>query len=612
MRRVVRGTPRPDHPAPLTSRRPTVSPDRSPQRLIPDAPPARDADPLAPDVWGFADTRFTLLPNGSVSLTGTRYAIAGQELPELLPWVERVMDVTLPREALLESQYPPAVPAARPCADFLAAVRQELGSEHVSQDPLVRLRHGHGQTLEEMYRVKHDVLPRVPDVVVFPGDETEVVAIVDAARAHGVSLIPYGGGTNVTDALRCPDDEARPIASVDLSRMNRIRWIDRANQLACIEAGAVGRHIQSQLAEHGLTLGHEPDSVEFSTLGGWIATHASGMKKNRYGNIEDIVLDVHAVTPMGVLARTNVGPRESIGVDVRRWMLGSEGMLGIITHAIVRVFPLPDVQRHEAILFPSFEDGFEFLRQLTRAGTPPASVRLVDNLQFQLSQTLKPRASGVSALVRRAQKWVVTGVRGFEPDRMVACTLVFEGSADEVARQEATVRRLAKPLGGMRAGAENGRKGYELTFGIAYIRDFVMRLRVLGESFETSVSWSDALALCERVKQRVVDEHALRGLPGRPFVTCRITQLYQTGVAVYFYLGFSVDGVADPLAAYLEIEHAARDEILNCGGSLSHHHGIGKIRRGFLSRTLSPAARAWTAAVKHAVDPENLLGAGNQ
>ena len=589
-----------------------MSPDRSNQRIVPDAPPARDADPLAPDVWGFADTRFSLLPNGSVTLTGSRYAIAGQELPELLPWVERVMDVTLPRESLFDSHYPPTVPPARSCADFLAAVRLAIGADHLSQDPLVRLRHGHGQTLEEMYRVKHDKLPRVPDVVVFPANEHEVVALVDAARVHGVSLIPYGGGTNVTDALRCPEDEERPIASVDLARMNCIRWIDRANQLACIEAGAVGRHIQAQLAEHGLTLGHEPDSVEFSTLGGWIATHASGMKKNRYGNIEDIVLDVHAVTPMGVLARTNVGPRESIGVDVRRWMFGSEGMLGIITHAIVRVFPLPDVQRHEAILFPSFENGFEFLRQLTRAGQPPASVRLVDNLQFQLSQTLKPRAEGLAALVRRAQRWIVTGVRGFAPDQMVACTLVFEGSADEVARQEQTVRRLASPLGGMRAGAENGRKGYELTFGIAYIRDFIMRLRVLGESFETSVSWSDALSLCERVKRRVQDEHAARGLPGRPFVTCRITQLYQTGVAVYFYLGFSVDGVADPLAAYLEIEHAARDEILSCGGSLSHHHGIGKIRRGFLSRTLSPAARAWTAAVKHAVDPQNLLGAGNQ
>ena len=586
--------------------------DRDLRRILPGAAPTTDDDALSPDVWGFRDTRFTLMPNGSVMLTGQRYALSGQELPDLLPWVERVMGVRLPRTDLVESSYPPAIPEPCECDAFLAAARAIVGEAHVSRDPLVRLRHGHGQTLEEMYRIKHDTLPRVPDLVLFPADEGEVAALVTAARIHDAALIPYGGGTNVTDALRCPEGESRPIVSVDLRRMNRIRWIDPVNQMACIEAGAVGRHIQSQLATHGFTIGHEPDSVEFSTLGGWVATHASGMKKNRYGNIEDIVLDVHAVTAEGTLARGTIAPRESIGVDARRWMLGSEGTLGIITHAVVRVFPLPEVQRHDAILFPTFEAGFGFLRDLQRSGAVPASVRLVDNLQFQLSQTLKPRAEGVAALRRKIEKWFVTRVKGFDPARMVACTLVFEGTRDEVARQESVVRALTSRHGGMSGGAENGRKGYELTFGIAYIRDFIMRLRLLGESFETSVPWSDALALCEAVKRRVRDEHAVRGLPGTPFVTCRITQLYQTGVAVYFYLGFSHEGVADPVGAYAAIEHAARDEILRMGGSLSHHHGIGKIRAGFLARTLSPAARRWTAAVKHAVDPTNLFAAGNQ
>ncbi len=580
--------------------------------ITPPAPPTRDADPLAPDVWGFADTHFTVLPNGNVTLTGNRYALCGVELPDLLPWVEGVMGVALPRAAVRASHFPPPVSAPRPCAGFMRDAISALGAAHVSLDDLVRLRHGHGQTLEEMYRLKHGALARVPDVVCFPATETEVEALMDAARAHDICLIPFGGGTNVTDALRCPDDEPRPIASVDLCRMDRIRWVDRANQTACIEAGAVGRHIQTQLAELGLTFGHEPDSVEFSTLGGWIATHASGMKKNKYGNIEDLVLDVHAITPSGTLARDVVVPRESVGVDVRRWMLGSEGTLGIITHAVVRVFPLPEIQKHDAIIFKNFEIGFDFLQQLTRAGALPASVRLVDNLQFQLSQMLKPRPEGIAALRKPLEKWLVTGLRGFDPHQMVACTLVFEGAREEVQRQERTVRRIAATLGGIHAGAENGRKGYELTFGIAYIRDFVMQLEVLGESFETSVSWSDALGLCERVKARVYTEHAARGLPGRPFVTCRITQLYQTGVAVYFYLGFSVAGVEQPIDAYLAIEHAARDEILTSGGSLSHHHGVGKIRQQFLARALSPAARTWTRAIKHAVDPQNLLGAGNQ
>ncbi len=587
-------------------------PDDRPRRIIPGPAPTTDDDALSPDVWGFRDTRFTVMPNGSVTLTGHRYALAGHELPELLPWVERVMRVKLPRTGLDEGHFPPAVAPPRACHSFTAAARAALGAEHVTDDPLVRLRHGHGQTLEEMWRLKHSALARVPDVVCFPGSEDEVAALVAAARAHGVALIPFGGGTNVTDALRCPEAERRPIVSVDLRRMNRIRWIDPDDEMACIEAGAVGRHLQEQLAQHGFTLGHEPDSVEFSTLGGWIATHASGMKKNRYGNIEEIVLDVHAVTADGALTRGAVPPRESVGVDARRWLLGSEGTLGIITHAVVRIFRLPEVTRHDAVLFPSFEVGFDFLRELQRSGAMPASVRLVDNLQFQLSQTLKPRAEGLGALKRSLERWIVTRLKGFDPGRMVACTLLFEGARDEVARQEAVVRALAARHGGMRAGAENGRKGYELTFGIAYIRDFVMKLHVMGESFETSVPWSGALVLCDAVKRRVRDEHAARGLPGAPFVTCRITQLYQTGVAVYFYLGFSTEGVADPVGAYAAIEHAARDEILARGGSLSHHHGIGKIRAGFLPRTLSPTARRWTAAMKRAVDPSNLFAAGNQ
>ena len=197
--------------------------------------------------------------------------------------------------------------------------------------------------------------------MVYPETEEQVSSLVEAANKHDVSLIPYGGGTNVTDALRCHPDEQRTIVSVDMRRMNRIVWIDRENMMACIQAGAVGRHIMSELKKYGVTMGHEPDSVEFSTLGGWIATNASGMKKNRYGNIEDLVLDVSVVTTTGKLQRTNASPRESIGLDLRRLMFGSEGTLGIITSAVVKIFPVPEVQEYGSVLFPTFEDGFRFM-----------------------------------------------------------------------------------------------------------------------------------------------------------------------------------------------------------------------------------------------------------
>ena len=580
--------------------------------IIPGDPPYHDGDEESLDEWGFRDSGFTARPNGQVVLTGSRYELSGAELPDLLPWIRSILDVNLDVEDTHDSAYPPEVPSPRENHDFLKKARSILPQGALSTDTEIRLRHGHGHALEEMYSIKYETLDRVPDLVMYPSEESQVAALVAAAVSHDVCLVPYGGGTNVTDALRCPTDEKRMIVSMDLSRLNKILWIDPTNLMACIQAGAVGRHIEEQLAQHGFTLGHEPDSIEFSTLGGWIATYASGMKKNRYGNIEDLVLDVHVVTARGELSRSAVAPRESIGLDAMRFVFGSEGNLGIITHAVVKIFPLPEVQRYDSLLFASFEQGVSFLYDLTRQATPPASVRLVDNLQFQLSQTLKPKAEGLQALKRRAEKLFVTKLRGFDPAQMVACTLVYEGGRGEVDGQEAAVRRIARRYGGMRAGAENGQRGYQLTFGIAYIRDFVMRHYILGESLETSVPWSQTLALCQNVKKRLEEEYATRALPGKPFISARVTQVYQTGVCVYFYFAFCHKGVERPSQVFTELERVARDEILRSGGSLSHHHGIGKLRRSYLPRIMSATALEWSAEVKRAIDPTNIFGAGNQ
>ena len=581
-------------------------------RIVPGDPPFHDGDEESLDVWGFQDSGFTSSPNGQVMLAGSRYPLSGTELPELLPWVRGILDVDFDLEETHDSVYPPQVPPPRENSAFLKEARSLLSQEDLSTDDEIRLRHGHGHTVDEMYSIKFGKLERVPDLVVYPGDEAQVTALVAAAVRHNVCLVPYGGGTNVTEAVRCPTEEQRMIVSMDMGRLNRILWIDPTNLMACIQAGAVGRNIEEQLAQYGFTLGHEPDSIEFSTLGGWIATHASGMKKNRYGNIEDIVLDVLVVTAKGELSRSAVAPRESVGLDTKRWVFGSEGNLGIITHAVVKVFPIPEVQRYDSLLFPSFKEGVSFMYDLTREATPPASLRLADNLQFQLSQTLKAKAEGLHALKRRVEKFFVTKLRGFEPEHMVACTLLYEGSRREVEGQEAAVRRIARRYGGMRAGAENGKRGYQLTFGIAYIRDFMMKHYILGESFETSVSWSQALSLCENVKRRLDDEYAKRKLPGQPFISARMTQVYQTGVCIYFYFAFYHKGIENPSQVFAELEYIARDEILRSGGSLSHHHGIGKHRRIFLPRIMSETALEWSADVKRAIDPANIFGAGNQ
>ena len=600
-----------------TLRKPPALPGAGDTRFTPPPFAAARGEDESPSTWGFADTRFKINDDGHVELTGNRYALCGEVLPNLLPWMEQVMTVKLSPDDVNEWTYPPKVPAPVRNKPFTAEILEFLDTKQVTEDDVTRLRHGHGHTQEEMFKIKYGALPRVPDLVVFPASENEVALLVQAAQKHDVVLIPYGGGTNVTDALRCPPDETRTIVSVDMRRMNRILWIDPVNRMACIEAGAVGRNIMKQLAEYGFTMGHEPDSVEFSTLGGWIATYASGMKKNKYGNIEQLVLDVEAVTTAGKLerrspqARTMTAPRESIGADPRRALFGSEGRLGIITSAVVKLFPLPEEQRYGSVIFRDFEHGVAFMYELGKHGNPPASVRLVDNLQFQFSMALKPAKTGFAAGKSKAQKLFVTKLAGFDPDKMVACTLVFEGSKEEVDAQEALVYRLAAKHGGLKGGSENGQRGYQLTYGIAYIRDFAMNHYILGESFETSVPWSQAIALCDAVKKKVTAEHKKLKLPGKPFVTCRVTQIYDTGVCIYFYFAYYYKGVANPTDVYLHLEHVARQTILEHGGSLSHHHGVGKLRRQYLPEIFSRAALDWNERTKKALDPENVFGSAN-
>jgi alkyldihydroxyacetonephosphate synthase len=593
----------------------TTEPSKTPTpytRFTPPAylPPAGEDE--SPSTWGFRDTRFEIDARGEVRLTGSRYLIAGKSLPALLPWVRKVMQIDVGAHKRHPWTYPPQIPEPRRNEAFIGALRNLLADSQWTLDGPTRLRHGHGHTQEEMYAIKYGKLNRVPDLVVFPETEEQVADLVRAATLHDVCLIPFGGGTNVSEALRCPEDEARTIVSIDMRRMNRLLWIDAENRMARIEAGAVGRHLSEQLRRQGFTLGHEPDSIEFSTLGGWIATFASGMKKNKYGNIEDLVLDLTAITAVGKLEHRTLGPRESTGNDPRLWMFGSEGRLGIVTSAVVKLFPLPERQEYGSVLFPDFENGVRFMYELAQHGDWPASVRLVDNLQFQFGMALKPASKGWRAKKSLLEKLFVTKIKGFDPERMVACTLVFEGTADEVTRQQEAVYRIAKKHRGMKAGSENGARGYQLTYGIAYIRDFVMDHFILAESFETSVPWSQVQSLCENVKQRVYDEHAQRKLPGKPFVTCRVTQIYETGACVYFYFGMYHEGVERPSEVYAEIERAARDEILRSGGSLSHHHGIGKLRQRYLPAILSEAALTWNREAKRAFDPQNIFGCDNQ
>uniref|UniRef100_A0A8C9V3U7 Alkylglycerone-phosphate synthase n=1 Tax=Scleropages formosus TaxID=113540 RepID=A0A8C9V3U7_SCLFO len=559
--------------------------------------------------WGYSDSRFFFNKKGQAELTGKRYRLSGSLIPGLKDWFEGTFGADLKHEspvALCAGAVPPPSLGEAFVAGLQAAA---LPFSVETEDRAFR---SHGHCLHEIFALRRGKVGRVPDLVVWPGCHDDVVKIIKLACQHNVCLIPYGGGTSVSNALECPVEEPRAIVSVDTSQMNRILWVDEKNLTVHVEAGIIGQDLERHLGEQGYCTGHEPDSMEFSSLGGWVATRASGMKKNVYGNIEDLVVHVRMVTPRGVIEKSCLGPRVSIGPDVHHFVLGSEGTLGVITEVTLKIRPIPAYRKYGSVVFPDFERGVACLREVARQRCAPASIRLMDNKQFHFGQALKPQVSSIfTSFLDGLKKFYITKVKGFDPQCLCVATLLFEGDRERVLWHEKQVYDIAAKFGGLAAGEDNGQRGYMLTFVIAYLRDLGMDYYVIGESFETSVPWDRVLDLCRNVKEQVVRECRERGVQFSPLCTCRVTQTYDAGACVYFYFAFNYRGLADPIHVYEQVEQTARAEILANGGSLSHHHGVGKLRKQWMREAVSDAGLGMLRSVKEYVDPDNIFGNRN-
>lgn len=562
--------------------------------------------------WGFTDTKFVAQPDRTVVVTGDRYALSGTVMPELIPFIEEILH--LPFE--LDNHKPevidkPVTPANINKA-FYAALQAALPADRYSQDDTERLIRSHGQTTaDELFKVYYDRLDRVTDLVCYPETEEEAATIVRLAIEHNICLVPYGGGTSVSCALQLPKNETRMIVVIDTRRMNKIEWINAENLTASILAGITGKQLEEELNAQGYTCGHEPDSMELSTLGGWIATNASGMKKNRYGNIEQIVENVTMITPQGVITQHEAMPRLSVGMQPQLLLFGSEGNLGLITKATIKIHKLPDINKYGSIVFPTFNDGKHFLYDLMRAGVLPASVRLVDNIQFRLGSALKPAPTTSEKIMGAIQKFFLLKVKGFDPNELAAATIVMEGTAEEVSYQQKVINKLMKRHGGIAGGEGNGKRGYMLTYAIAYIRDFLADFYIIGETYETTVPWDKIDSVITAVKNKALELHDQHQLPGRPFVSPRITQLYHSGVCIYFTHAFSTKGIAEPEKILADIDKQLRYTIMEAGGSISHHHGVGKLRKEFVPRTLSETSIELLRDLKQSSDPDNIFGIRN-
>ena len=293
---------------------------------------------------------------------------------------------------------------------------QIFDEDRFSSSDSERLLHSHGQTTsDEIYKVLYSRLETFTDLVFYIESEEEAKTLIKLAKKHNVCLIPFGGGTSVSNALKIPKNEKRMVVSVDTRRMNKIEYIDEENLLATVQSGILGVDLENELQKIGYTAGHEPDSIEFSTLGGWISTNASGMKKHRYGNIEDIVQNITLVTPSGTINQIKPLTRSSFGVKTQNLIFGSEGNFGIITKATIRIHKKPEASTFESILFHNWEDGVAFMKRVARSNLIPASSRLMDNSMVRFASALKEEKTGYKKLMDSIKNFFVFKIKGFNP-----------------------------------------------------------------------------------------------------------------------------------------------------------------------------------------------------
>ncbi|HEY2602216.1 MAG TPA: FAD-binding oxidoreductase [Thermoleophilaceae bacterium] len=456
-------------------------------------------------------------------------------------------------------------------------------AELCSADPHERASHAYGRSYRDIVRAFRGRFDHPPDLVARPADEDDLRRLLEWCADARAAAIPYGGGTSVVGGVEpAVGDGYAGAVSIDLTRLDRVLEVDEVSRAARIQAGAAGPALEDQLREHGLTLRHFPQSFEFSTLGGWIATRAGGHFATLYTHIDDLVESVRALTPRGVWESRRL-PGSGAGPSPDRLLVGSEGILGVITEAWVRVQARPEFRASAPVHFESFAAGAEAVRALSQAGLYPSNCRLLDPAEAVMT--------------------------GSAPEGKALLVLGFESADHPVEPWMDRALECSREFGGRVAGGGgDGVGAWRSAFIQApYLRDTMIAAGVLSETFETAMTWDRMGEFVAAVRERA--EAALRSEYGAGTVSCRFTHVYPDGAAPYFTL-LAPARRGGELEQWGEVKAAASEAVLAAGGTITHHHAVGRDHRPWYDRQRpEPFADALRAA-KKAVDPEGILNPG--
>ncbi|MEI9994020.1 MAG: FAD-binding oxidoreductase [Rhizomicrobium sp.] len=500
-----------------------------------------------------------------------------------------------------------ALPASRLTADARARFTGLLGAERVRGDDYERAFHALGKSYHDILRLRAGDLSQAPDAVLYPRSAEEVAGVLSAAAEHGIAVVPYGGGTSVVGGVTAAKGPFAAVVTLDLSDMDRIVEIDAVSRTATAEAGIYGPALEKALAAQGFTLGHFPQSFEFSTLGGWIAHRGAGQGSRGYGRAADWLVGARLATPRGTL---QVGgfPASSAGPQLLDLALGSEGVFGVVTEATIRVRPVPAASDYRGYLFRDFASGVAAIRTAVQDGVPATMLRLSDAAETRFYRAYG--ATGKRRGLRDRLAQIFLDSRGFD-DKACALIAGFEGDAATVGRARRAFDALAKRHRALALGEGQGRRWKAGRFHGPYLRDPLMERGVGVDTLETATSWTKLDGLYVAVRdalEKSIRETAPReGAHG--VVQCHVSHAYPDGASLYFTYIFP-RALEREVAQWRAIKAAASDAIVGNGGTISHHHGVGEDHLPWIAAEKGALGIDVLRAVKMALDPKGVMNPG--
>jgi alkyldihydroxyacetonephosphate synthase len=483
--------------------------------------------------------------------------------------------------------------------EMLARLREILGADAVLDSHGERVLHAAGKGYPDLVRMRAGEPEGAPDAVLYPSTHEQVRAVLELCARSSLAVVPFGGGTSVVGGVAPLRGEHDGVVALDMARMGAVLALDRDSATVTVQGGMRAPALERHLAARGLTLGHHPQSFEYVSLGGCAATRSAGQASTGYGSIEKLVLGMRLAAPACEIALPPL-PASAAGPSVRQLLIGSEGTLGVISEVSLRVRPAPAERIYEGVFFEDFLTGTQALRTLAREHVLPDVARLSDEHETRMSLALAG-SGGVKGRLGRAY----LGARGYRG----GCLAIFgfEGAPEEVAFRRGRALELARGCGGLKVGRSPGAAWQHGRFAAPYLRDELLTLGVMVETLETATQWSNLARLHRQVAGAIsaaLEEHGTPGL-----VMCHVSHVYETGASLYFTL-IARQSEDDALGQWRAVKRAAGDAIVDGGGTITHHHAVGRDHAPWMAREIGAGGLDALRAVKAELDPAGIMNPG--